>query len=70
MVAWVQIHTCGDIRLEADISVAQHLWLPIPMLNTIYDDTKHWQGIPYRQDPMSKSMVKYLRANLLGDYPH
>ena len=40
------------------------------MLNIIWDDTKYWQGIPNHQDPISKSMVKYLRATLTGDNPH
>ena len=70
MVAWVQTHTCRYIRLETDISVAQHLWLLHPMFNIIYDDTKHWQGIPNCQDPISKSMIRYLRADLTGDDPH
>ena len=62
--AWVQTYTCRNIRLEAGSSVTQHLWLPHPMLNTMYDHTQHWQGISNCQDPISKSMIKYRGTNL------
>ena len=70
MAAWIQTHRWQDIRLEAATTVAQHLWTPHPILNTTYGGMKHWQGIPNHQNSLSKSMVEYLRANLIGNNTH
>ena len=40
------------------------------MLKVKYNKTKYWQGIPNRQDPISKSMIKYLMDLMVGKDPH
>ena len=70
MAAWVQGHTGRDIRIQQNLAIPSALWLPHPMFKVIYDDTKHWQGIPNRQDPVSKSMITYLMDSMVGKDPH
>ena len=40
------------------------------MLKVIYNEVKHWQGIPNRQDPIRKSMIIYLMDSMVGKDPH
>ena len=39
------------------------------MLDTIYKDTKNWQGMTKRQDPITKSMIIWLVKSVTGKDP-
>ena len=57
MCALVKIYTGSDIRIQPDIKKTRKQWLPHLMINIIYEDTKDWQGMARRQDPISKLMI-------------
>ena len=39
------------------------------MIDIIYNDKKHWQGMTKRQDPITKSMIIWLINSVLGKDP-
>lgn len=63
MTKWVQPHVGRDIRYHPTVALPDapsDCWEHHPMFRNIYADTKVWQGIPNRQDPVTKSMIDYL----------
>lgn len=40
------------------------------MFDTIYADTKYWQGIANCQDSVTKSMINYLQTLIVGKKSH
>ena len=61
--AYVQQATGRDIRNEPQAGVHMSLWLPHPLFASIYQETKRWQGIPHRQDPVTKEMIAWLQRH-------
>ena len=61
MSVQVATHTGQDIQFEAFSTAPEYLWKLHRTIEVIYEDTKQWQGIPNRQDPISKSMIDFLR---------
>ena len=57
MASWVKIHTSRDIRIKPDLEKPRNQWKEHPKLETIYKDTKNWQGMTKRQDPITKLMI-------------
>ena len=63
MAKWVKTHVGRDIRYHPTATLPEapmSHWEHHSMVNTIYTDTKVWQGIANRQDPVTKSMINYL----------
>ena len=73
MVKWVETHMGRDIRYQPAEALPEapmaHMEHQI-MFNNIYADTKAWQGITNRQDPVTKSMINYLRSLVVGKNQH
>ena len=57
MASWVKIHTGRDIWIKPDPEKPRNKWKQHPQLEHIYKDTKYWQGMTKRQDPITKSMI-------------
>ena len=72
MVKWVETHMGRDIRYQPAEALPEapmaHMEHQI-MFNNIYADTKAWQGIANHQDPVTKSMMNYLRSLVVGENP-
>ena len=63
MAKWVETHVGHDIRYHPTVAfpdAPMTHWEHYPIFRNIYADTKAWQGIPSRQDPVTKSMINYL----------
>ena len=68
---WVQPHVRRDIRYHPTIALSDAFsdcWEHHPMFRNIYADTKAWQGIPNRKNPVTKSMIDYLRSTTSNPY--
>ena len=50
-----------DVTKQPNNTQHKVCWETHPKILTIYKDTKEWQGIPNRQDPISFLMIKYLQ---------
>ena len=71
MAKWVQTHVGRDIRYHPTTALPDapsDYWEHHTMFQNIYADTKAWEGIPNRQDPVTKSMINYLRSKI--SHPH
>lgn len=55
-----------DLSLKVLSIALEYLQKPHPMKEFIYMGTKHWQGIPNCQDPISKSMIDFLLNGIIG----
>ena len=73
MAKWVETHVGRDIRYHPTLALPdapmEH-WEHHPMFDNIYADTKAWEGITNRQDPVTKSMITYLRTLVVRKNPH
>ena len=73
MAKWVETHVGRDIRYHPTQALPNapiEQWEHHPMLDNIYADTKAWEGMANRQDPVTKSMINYLRTLVVGKNPH
>ena len=70
MASWVKIHASRDIFIKPDLEKPRDQGLPYPMIDMIYKDTKDWQGMTKRQDPITKSMIIYLINFMRRKDPH
>jgi len=59
-----------DVRIQQLPEVPQFMWKTHPLIETIYKDTKEWQGMPNRQDPITHAMVEFLREAGFGKHKH
>ena len=65
MAKLVETHVGRDIRYHPTATLPDapsDYWEHHTMFQNIYADTKAWQGIPNRQDLVTKSMITYLRT--------
>ena len=69
MASWVKGHTGRDIRIKSDPEKPRDQWKQHPQLEHIYKDTKSWQGLTKRQDPLTKSMIVWLSDSAKGKDP-
>ena len=69
MATYVKGHTGIDIRIKPDPEKPRDQWKEHPLLETIYKDTKNWQGMSKRQDPITKSMIVWLIKSVAGKDP-
>ena len=65
----MKIHTSTDIQIKPDPEKPRDQWKEHPLLETIYKDTKNWQGLSTRQDPITKSMIVWLIKSVAGKDP-
>ena len=70
MANYVEQSTGRDIRLQPLPGAPSYMWKLHPLIEAIYKDTKEWQGIPNRQDPITHSMVEYLREEAYDKHTH
>ena len=69
MASYVRGHTGTDIRIKPDPEKPRDQWKEHPLLEIIYKDTKNWQGMSKRQDPITKSMIIWLIESVAGKDP-
>jgi len=50
-----------DIRREPQENKAPYQWEEHPLIRSIYQDTKRWQGKTNRKDPLTRKMVAHIR---------
>ena len=68
MASWVKIHTSRDIRIKPDLEQPRDQWKEHQMLETIYKDTKNWQGMSEHQDPITKLMSQIIVDLVVGSW--
>ena len=61
MANYVKKFVGRDVRLQPHQGAPQYMWQTHPLIEAICKDTKEWQGIPNRQDPITHAMIEYLR---------
>ena len=60
MASWLNIHTGRNIQIKPDPEKPCNKWKQHPQLEHIYKDTKNWQGMTKRQNPITKLMIVWL----------
>jgi len=50
-----------DIRKEPQADKSPYQWEEHPLIRSIYQDTRRWQGKTNRKDPLTRKMVAYIR---------
>ena len=59
-----------DVGIQPLPGVPQYIRKRQPLIDTIFKDTKEWQSMPNRQDPITHAMIESLREDAVGMYKH
>ena len=61
MAEYTSMFCNRDVTKQPNSTQHEVCWETHPKILAIYKDTKEWQGIPNRQDPLSFLMIEYLQ---------
>ena len=70
MASYVESYVGRDVRIQPSPGVPQYMWKRHPLIDIIFKDTKEWQGMPNRQDPITHAMIESLRKGAIGMHKH